>query len=146
MTYDHIQRSPMHLIVLSPLVILVPVAVLMPSPPWLLFACLAAVLILSAFSFQYERVLDEGDRLAIRYGPIPIFHKRIPYSEITGVEPGRSSVLDGWGIHWGPGRGWIFNLWGFGCVVVHLGKWKIRIGTDDVEGLVGFLKAKIGQR
>jgi hypothetical protein len=143
MTYDHIQRSPMYLIVLAPAVVLVCVGLLVPATPWALFAGLAALLFLSAFCFQYERVRDEGDSLAIRYGPIPTFRKRIAYSQITAVEAGRSSWLDGWGIHYMPGRGWIFNLWGFSCVVVHLGKKTVRIGTDDATGLAQLLKMKI---
>ena len=63
---------------------------------------------------------------------------------ITRVESGRSSWIDGWGIHWLPGRGWAYNLWGFGCAIVYLGNTVIRIGTDDVEGLVDFLNQKTG--
>ena len=63
---------------------------------------------------------------------------------MTGVEAGRSTVLHGWGIHYMPGEGWVYNLWGFDCVVVHLGQKNIRIGTDDVQSLAGFLKGKVG--
>jgi hypothetical protein len=61
------------------------------------------------------------------------------------VEAGRSTVLDGWGINYMPGKGWIYNLSGFDCVVVHLGQKNIRVGTDDMEGLVRFLKGKVRQ-
>ena len=95
-------------------------------------------------AFHYLTVRDEGDALAIRFGPLPLLRKRIPYSRITAVEPGRTSLVDGWGVHWVPGRGWTYNIWGFDCVVVHLGRRVIRIGTDDVENLVAFLRAKVG--
>ena len=74
-----------------------------------------------------------------------MFRKRITYADMTAVEPDRSAFLDGWGIHYMPGKGWIYNLWGFGCARIHLGRKMIRIGSDDVENLVGFLGGKIGQ-
>lgn len=50
--------------------------------------------------------------------------------------------MDGWGIHYILGRGWTYNLWGFGCVKLTLGRKVVRVGSDDVENLVEFLKAK----
>ena len=55
-------------------------------------------------------------RLALRFGPLPVLRKTFRYADITGVEIGRTSVIDGWGIHYMPGRGWTYNLWGFNCV------------------------------
>ena len=45
-----------------------------------------------------------------------------------------------------PGKGWIYNLWGFRCVRIHREKKMIRIGSDDVENLLGFLRGKIRAR
>jgi hypothetical protein len=104
------------------------------------------LLVLAAICPQYVEVRDKGDCLALRYGPIPLFHKRFPYSKMTAVEASRSTVFDGWGIHYLPARGWTYNLWGFGCVKVQMGKKTVRIGTDDVRGLVVFLRGKIGER
>jgi len=107
---------------------------------------MAAVLVFFAFSFKFLRVHDDGDCLAIRFGPLPVFRRRIPYSQITGVEAGGSGFIDGWGIHYMPGRGLTYNLWGFDCVIVRLGAKTVRIGTDDVDGLVAFLRSKIGEQ
>jgi hypothetical protein len=96
-----------------------------------------------AFCFRSLTVADDGDRLTIRFGPVPLFRTSIPYADMTGVEAGKSTVIDGWGIHYVPGRGWTYNLWGFGCVVVYRGKTIIRIGSDDVENLVDFLNRRI---
>ncbi len=52
-------------------------------------------------------------------------------------------MIDGWGIHYILGRGWTYNLWGFGCVKLTLGKKVIRVGTDDVENLAQFLRGKV---
>ena len=48
-------------------------------------------------------------------------------------------------IHYFPGRGTTYNLWGFGCVKLWLGTKVIRVGSDDVENLVAFLRTKVGQ-
>jgi hypothetical protein len=88
-------------------------------------------------------VREEGQWLALRYGPLPVFRKSIAYDEITSFEPGRSSIIDGWGIHGIPGRGMTYNLWGFQCVVLKLGRQTVRVGTDDVPGLVQHLRQKL---
>ena len=103
----------------------------------------ALALVICGMAFQTLTVEDEGQRLAIRFGPLPLFSKRIPYDRITDVKPGRSSFIDGLGIHYIPGRGWTYNLWGYDCVEVRLGKKVIRIGTDDVAGLAAFLQSRI---
>lgn len=95
------------------------------------------------FCFRSLTVIDNGDRLAIRYGPLPVFRMSIPYAEMTQVEAGRSTLLDGWGIHYVPGRGWTYNLWGYDCVVIHRGQQIIRVGSDDVQNLIDFLTRKI---
>ena len=96
------------------------------------------------FCFMHLRVEDEGDWLAVRYGPVPLFSKRIRYSDITSVDPARSLFIDGWGIHYLPWRGWTYNLWGFDCVELRVDQKQICIGSDDVPNLVEFLKTKVG--
>lgn len=87
MTCDHTQKSPLYLILLFPAILLVVTALIAPPPLPLfaLLACGAAALIFVAFSFKYLRVRDEGDCLAVRFGPLPIFRCRILYSQITGA-------------------------------------------------------------
>ncbi|HUT95233.1 MAG TPA: hypothetical protein VMY37_37615 [Thermoguttaceae bacterium] len=105
----------------------------------------AGLIFLFTQSFHYLTVRDEGDALAIRFGPLPLLRKRVPYSQITAVEPGRTSLIDGWGVHWIPGRGWTYNIWGFDCVKICMGKRVIRVGSDDMENLVAFLSDRIQQ-
>ncbi|MBL7133630.1 MAG: hypothetical protein ISS78_05985 [Phycisphaerae bacterium] len=112
--------------------------------PAMIIVCVAACCMgLLALCFQTLTVRDEGEHLGVRFGPLAVFRTDVPYAEITAVETARSSIIDGWGIHWMPGRGWTYNLWGFDCVRITLGRKTIRIGTDDPEGLAGFLKIKI---
>jgi len=74
---------------------------------------------------------------------VPLFGTSIHYSEITDVAPDRSTFLEGWGVHYMPGRGWIYNLSGFDCVRITMGRKTVRVGTDDQENLVCFLRTKI---
>jgi hypothetical protein len=146
--YQHTQRSPLFLIVYG-----IGAAMLVGAwwiyirgvPPVipLMWAGIAVASAVIAESFRYLTVQDEGDCLAIRFGPLPLFRKRIPYAKITTVEPGRTTIGDGWGIHWVPGRGWTYNLWGFDCVKLILGRKVIRLGTDDVQNLVEVLHTRI---
>lgn len=143
--YEHTQKGRLHLIVY-------PAAVALFVGAWLshddqparIILCFAACLmVLAGLCFKTLTVRDEGEQLAVRFGPLRLFRTRIPYSKITAANPARSSVMDGWGIHWMPGRGWTYNLWGFDCVRISLGRKTVRIGTDDPQGLAEFLKTKI---
>ena len=147
MRYTHTQTAPLYLILV---VVAITQAVIgstmlraAPAAAVALWSA-GAIVIALAFCFKELTVRDEGDHLLIHFGPIPLFRKRIAYAEITEVEAGRSSVLDGWGIHYGPG-GWIWNLWGLDCVIVRMGRKTLRVGTDDAAGLTGFVRGKIGR-
>jgi hypothetical protein len=106
---------------------------------------IAAVFLLCGLMFGSLTVRDEGQWLALRYGPLPVFRKRIRYADITAVQPGRTAVIDGWGIHYIPGRGWTYNLWGFGCAKLTLGRKVIRVGSDDVDRLVALVESKLAK-
>lgn len=111
-------------------------------PAWLLsgFTVLVAVL---AFCFVTLTVRDDGDALLVRFGPLPLFRHRVPYARMEGVQVARSKLVDGWGVHWVPGRGWTWNLWGFDCVEIDASGRTLRIGTDDPRGLAAFLDKRI---
>lgn len=142
--YEHVQRGRWHIILLAVAAVMTAGAWLARSDrPTMAFAlAVAGVFILCALMFGTLAVRDEGDHLSLRYGPLPLFRKRIRYADITAVEPGRSSIIDGWGIHYILWRGWTYNLWGFGCVKLTLGNRVIRVGSDDAENLAEFLKGK----
>jgi hypothetical protein len=145
MEYQHTQKGPIYLALLA-IAALLGINAWLFREQWLSFALLSggAVLFgLLALSFRQLTVKDHGQGLAVRFGPLPLFRTQIPYASITAVEAGRSSLIDGLGIHFVPGRGWTYNLWGADCVVAHLGDRLIRIGTNDVDGLLVFLRGKI---
>lgn len=91
---------------------------------------------------------DEGKNLVFWFGRIPLRVKRIPYNQIVDFAADRSGLWDGWGVHYNLVKGWIYNIWGRDCVRLTLkgrreGRTKtIRIGTDDVPGLLALLHAR----
>ena len=151
MQYDHTQSAPLYLL-------LVGVGIAMIVGGWLtpelvvqiILVCSGMLMFLFALSFRQLTVSDEGDRLLICFGPLPLFRRHVLYSEIESVEQARSTILDGWGIHLSLSGGWVWNLWGFDCVDVRYRKGKklkkVRIGTDDPVGLAEFLKERMGQK
>ena len=143
--YEHTQTSPLHLILSAVAAVLLIIAWFSRDPgPRLVLMAVAAVIMALALCFQRLTVRDEGTHLGIRYGPLPLFKFRIAYGQMTAVSAARSGWLDGWGIHYFPGRGIIYNLWGFDCVRVQMGAKTVRIGSDDVPGLVRFLRSRLG--
>lgn len=145
--YNHTQNGPVHLILFGVAALFVAIAWYSSSTGlqfvgMLVLAGLTAIL---ASCFRQLTVRDEGDALAIRYGPLPLFRRRIPYASITAVQAARSDWLDGGGIHYIPGRGWIYNLWRRDCVKLQLGNKAVRVGSDDVAALLRFLETRIEQ-
>lgn len=144
--YTHTQRAPLWIILMLVGLSLVAAAWLFSAPPLVqaILAAVAAAFVLVALCFATLTIEDRGDVLRLRYGPIPLFRFRFRYDEISSVDATRSDAIDGLGIHYIPGRGWIFNLWGFDCVAITYRGRTTRIGTDDVEGLAAFLRRKAG--
>ena len=107
---------------------------------------LGLLIALFASAFHHLTVEDQGEVLAIHFGPVPLFRRTVRYADIESVEVGRTLILDGWGIHLSIRGGWVWNLWGRDCAVVHLKKGVLRIGSDDAANLARFLEGKIGER
>ncbi|MCA8975932.1 MAG: hypothetical protein KDC98_14515, partial [Planctomycetes bacterium] len=117
--YDHTQRGPLWIILG---IGVVAGAVVVPLTEELaarvaLCAFTAAFAFLAA-CFATLTVRDRGQHLTVRFGPLPLWGTRLRYDAVRQVSAARSRLIDGWGIHWMPGRGWTFNLWGFDCVEV----------------------------
>ncbi len=147
--YDHVQRGRFHLLLLA----LATLCALggywlgdrEAGAPRLILVVTAGAMGFVAFCIRWLRVRDLGDTLLVHFGPIPLLRRRVDYRRITTVERGRSLLLEGWGVHYLPGRGWTWNLWGRDTVVVHLGVSTLRIGTDDPEGLLEFLRQRVNR-
>jgi hypothetical protein len=112
-----------------------------PPVPFIL-AGVSVIMLVLAPSFHYLTVEDEGDFLAIRFGPLPLFRRQIRYDEIRDVAIGKTMLIEGWGIHLSLlRRGMVWNIWGRDCVVIDHHD-ILRLGTNDAEGLLAFLKSK----
>lgn len=146
MGYSHTQTSPLWMLLAGVGVGLAVGAGASWGQGFVVYVLGAAsvVVFLLAASFAWLRIEDEGEFLSVRYGPLPVMGTSVRYDSIDSVEVGRSSVLDGWGVHWMPGRGWTYNLWGLDCVVIRRGGRVLRLGTDDPEGLRRFLGERVG--
>lgn len=103
------------------------------------------VTLILAAAFHHLTVADEGDRLAVQFGPLPLFRTAIRYEEMRAVRRGRTTILDGWGIHLSLRGGWVWNLGGRDCVEIKTGRGIMRVGTDDADNLARFLQAKIDE-
>lgn len=143
--YEHTQRASLHWFLYPPGVFLLTMAWLNRGQvltALILFGTTALVVAIG-FCFQRLTIRDEGSSLAIRYGPLPVFRTRIAYTDIARVKPGRTSWIDGWGIHWIPGRGYTYNLWGFACAELEVRNRTVRLGSDDLENLIAFLQTRL---
>lgn len=142
-SYSHTQRSPLWWLLLA-------VAGVIAGVGWqstearIPSASLAAALAVITLTVATLTVRDTGAELQVRFGPIPLFGTSLRYDDVRSVRHARTRLIDGWGIHWLPGRGWTFNLWGRDCVEVTLSGRRLRIGTDDPEGLAAFLTERAG--
>lgn len=143
--YDHIQRSPMGWMLAIPgLCLLLGSLFISPREAVLTFLFAGGVLVVVGLAFERLHIYDDGDALAVRLGPLPLFRTRIHYRDIASASPDRTRLIDGLGIHYILGRGWTYNVWGFGCAKVTLRNGKtIRIGTDEPRKLASFLSSKL---
>ena len=146
MAYNHTQYGRWHYILFAFTLAALVGAFFARTVPAIVIILLvsAAIFALCGLLFGSLTIRDEGDHLVLRYGPLPVIRKRIRYADITGVEAGRIRIIDGWGIHYILGRGWTYNIWGFGCVKLTLGRKIIRVGTDDAGTLAKFILEKTG--
>jgi|SRR5579863_5563890 len=111
-----------------------------PAP--LILSGVAFVFLSLAPCFHHLTISDAGEELDIRFGPVPLFKQRIRYDNIRDVEIGRTILIESWGIHMSIVRGgMVWNIWGFDCVVIQHHS-TLRLGTNDAENLLAFLKSK----
>ena len=144
MDYHHTQRAPLHWILHGVAGAILLWAAVEPQAQISFFLCvMSGIVALFGLMFATMTVQDDGTSLGIYYGPLPVFRHHIRYTDMASAEIDRTTWLDGWGIHWVPGRGWTYNLWGFGCVRLEVNGRTIRVGTDDQTNLLEFLSTKI---
>ena len=143
--YQHTQKGPWFLLLYGFGLLMLVVGWLVREVPVVPVVLLVAggIMLLLGACFQHLTVADEGERLAIRFGPLPLFEMRVHFGDIEEVEVGRTTLLDGWGIHLSLKGGWVWNIWGRDCVVIRRKDGVLRIGTDDAGNLAAFLRTKM---
>lgn len=146
MRYEHTQGGHFHWIVLSIGAVEVAAGLALPMPAEIrgLLLGLGLFLGLVAFCFARLTVREEEEHLVVVFGPLPLFRRRVAYADIRSFRTARSALVDGWGIHWFPGRGWTWNLWGRDCLELATRTGPLRIGTDDPAGLADHLGERLG--
>ena len=136
-TYQHTQRGPWSFVLLAVVASNLTLAVRLwgNEPAWAswLFLSVALLMTFMTFCFQSLTTTVSETSLRVHFGPIPLLEKKVLLEDIVSVRPEKSSLLDGWGVHWTPGKGWIYNMWGFDCLAINLGTRHFRVGTNDPD-------------
>ncbi len=101
------------------------------------------ILVVCLLLFSYLTIEIRDGILTWTFG-IGLIRKRVPVSEVIRATPVKTTLLQGWGIHWTSG-GWLYNVSGYRAVEFELknGK-KFRLGTDEPEELVRAVSTLIG--
>jgi len=88
--YSHTQKVQLCLLIYALAVVFLALGWFVqdaPSIQWL-FSPIGLLMLVLAASFHHLSVMDQGDDLAIRFGPVPLFRRNVPYADIETVEVG----------------------------------------------------------
>jgi hypothetical protein len=108
-----------------------------PAARWISLGTFAFLALLT-IAFGSLTVTVDDEALVFHFGP-GVHRRRFLLREIVSARPVRNSPLYGWGIRLTP-HGWLYNVSGLDAVELTLASGRrLRIGTDDPEGLLGAL-------
>lgn len=143
--YHHTQTGPWHFIVFSIGVLQAYLAVALRNEPPLnlIFGVCAALMLVLGFSIRSLTIEEVGDGLSVRFGPLPLFKKKILFSDIESAKVSHTTLLDGFGIHYSLRGGWVWNIWGYPCVHLKLKKGQIWLGSNEPEKLLSAIQRKV---
>jgi len=100
------------------------------------------VLLIVTLLFGWLSVKITPHELRWQFGP-GLIRKTVLLADIASVRPIQTSVLQGWGIHL-TCYGWLYNVSGFGAVVVTLRNGKrFALGTDEPKKLADALAKQL---
>jgi hypothetical protein len=144
--YNHTQPGRWPYVLYALMIGLIIAICLIPNEQMVvaILSAIAALLAFCGLIFGSLTISDEGDHLTLHFGPLPVLFTTIRYADITSVEIGRTSIIDGWGMHYVPFRGRTYNVWGFDCVKLTLDRKIIRLGTDDAKELAKVIRKRMG--
>ena len=91
--YSHTQKAPLCLLLYGSALFCFSLAWMVDSAPGNLISVAVGLLIaVLALAFHHLAVVDEGDWLAIRFGPLPLFRRKVRYADMEKVEVGRTRL------------------------------------------------------
>ncbi len=139
--YERTQRCPT-LVVLSGLLLVAGAFLLRDElGPGLVLAAVVALLLASFGSLSVR--VDE-DAVTLHFG-VGLIRRAISLDRVEAAARVRNRWWYGWGIRLTP-HGWLWNVAGLDAVELRLaGGGVFRIGTDDPEGLLAALEARLGK-
>ena len=145
--YEHTQRSVLCLGLYATGIVLAVTAGLLALEPALLwtFVVSSGIVFILAASFHHLTVRDQGDRLQIAFGPLPLFRRSVLYSDLQRVEVDRTKLIEGVGIQMSARGGWVWNIKGRDCVMLKTKRGALRVGTDEPATLAEFLNSKVSE-
>ena len=101
------------------------------------------ILLVCAWLFHSLTIEINGRELRWLFGP-GLIHNHVPLADIVSATPVRTGLS--WGIHWSPGKGWLYNVSGFDAVAVTLrGGKRLALGTDEPQILAARLAEVVQQ-
>lgn len=109
----------------------------------IIFGVCSILMLLLGFSIRSLTIEDIGDGLLVHFGPLPLFKKKLLYLDIQSAKVTHTTLLDGWGIHYSVRGGWVWNIWGYPCVLVKLKKGQIWLGSNEPEKLQAWITSKL---
>ena len=108
------------------------------------FMVVVIAVIGAIFSSLTVRVTDRS--MAWWFG-LPLIGRRILLSEIASVEPTRTNVAEGWGIHLTWWHGWVWNVSGFNAVEIKLRSGtRFAVGTPEPKAVIAAIESARGDR
>lgn len=143
--YHHTQTGPWHFLLFSIglLQAYLAVALRNEAPLNIIFAITASLMLVLGFSVRSLTIEDVGDGLSVRFGPLPLFKKKILYRDIASAKVTHTTLLDGFGIHYSLRGGWVWNIWGYPCVHLQFRKGQMWLGSNEPEKLLAAIQKKL---
>lgn len=148
MIYEHTQRSPLWLLAAGPIVLVIAVSAAAAEADTvvLVVTALGAALIIALLAIFSWLTIRIGDNELVAAFGRGWPRKRVDLGTVQAAAAVRNAWYYGWGIRWIP-RGSLWNVWGLDAVELSLDSGRVvRIGTDDVDGLLAALSGRIGAR
>ena len=139
--YRHTQFGAIMLLALGvPIILLLPLAFILPPPASVVTAATTVVMVVSFLLFYSLTTEVSGDAFSFRLG-VGVIRRTIPIAEIAECRVVTNPWYFGWGIHLTP-RGWLYNVSGREAVEIDLRNGKrLLVGSDEPEALCNAISA-----